>query len=125
MTRRVTRALDVGLALALVLITAPVIVLTAILVYLETPGPVLARQRSIDKNGRPFIVFRFRTRSLAPEPLQAPEAPAPYTRVGAVIHRLHIDELPQLLNILRGEMSLVHRERTVPRKSALQAPPQR
>ena len=122
MTRRLTRALDVGLATALGLITAPVIVLTAILVYLEMPGPVLARYRSIGKDARAFTLFRFRTRRLEPEPLQAPEVIAPYTRLGAVIHRLYLDELPQLLNILRGEMSLVERERTVLQKS-LQAPP--
>jgi lipopolysaccharide/colanic/teichoic acid biosynthesis glycosyltransferase len=123
MARRIMRALDVGLATASVLITAPVLVLTAILVYLETPGPVFARYRSVGKDGRPFTLFRFRTRPLAPEPLQGSEAPAPYTRVGTVIHRLYIDELPQLLNIVRGEMSLVDRKRTVPRKSTLQPPP--
>ena len=105
--KRVTRAFDVGISSALLLITLPVIAFTAILVYLESPGPVFERQRRIGKSGRPFAVLRFRTLSLASEPHRATEKPARYTRVGAVIHRLCLDELPQLLNVLRGEMSFV------------------
>jgi len=99
LANRITRAFDVGLSSALLLITLPVIAVTAILVGLESPGPVFERQPRIGKTGRPFTRLRFRTRALPPEP-------ARYTRVGAVIHRLYIDELPQLLNILRGHMSL-------------------
>ncbi len=105
--KRVTRAFDVGISSALLLITLPVIAFTAILVCLESPGPVFERQRRIGKSGRSFALLRFRTRSIAPEPHRATEKPARYTRVGAVIHRLCIDELPQLLNVLRGEMSFV------------------
>jgi lipopolysaccharide/colanic/teichoic acid biosynthesis glycosyltransferase len=105
--KRLTRAFDVGISSALLLITLPVIAFTAILVCLESPGPVFERQRRIGKSGRPFALLRFRTLSIAPEPHRATEKPARYTRVGAVIHRLHIDELPQLLNILRGEISFV------------------
>ncbi len=105
--KRLTRAFDVGISSALLLITLPVIAFTAILIILENPGPICYRQRRIGKSGRPFALLRFRTRSLAPEPHRATEKPARYTRVGAVIHRLCIDELPQLLNVLRGEMSLV------------------
>ena len=101
--KRVTRAFDVGISSALLLITLPVIAFTAILLWLESPGPVFERQRRIGKSGRPFALLRFRTRSIA----RATEKPAGYTRVGAVIHRLHIDELPQLLNVLRGEISFV------------------
>lgn len=103
--KRITRAFDVASSAALLLITLPVIAVTAILVCLEGPGPVVARQRRMDQAGRPFALLRFRTRSIAPDPHRATEAR--YTRVGAVIHRLHLDELPQLLNILRGEMSFV------------------
>ena len=105
--KRVARAFDVGISSALLLITLPVIAFTAILVRLESPGPVFERQRRIGKSGRPFALLRFRTLSIAPEPHRATEKPARYTRVGAVIHRLCIDELPQLLNVLRGEMSFV------------------
>lgn len=105
--KRLTRAFDVGISSALLLITLPVIAFTAILVCLESPGPVFERQRRIGKSGRPFALLRFRTLSLAPEPHRATEKPARRTRVGAVIHRLHIDELPQLLNVLRGEISFV------------------
>ncbi len=105
--KRLTRAFDVGISSALLLITLPVIAFTAILIILENPGPIFYRQRRIGKSGRPFALLRFRTLSIAPEPHRATEKPAGYTRVGAVIHRLHIDELPQLLNVLRGEISFV------------------
>ena len=100
--KRIMRAFDVAISSALLLITLPVIAFTAILVCLESPGPVFERQRRIGKSGRPFALLRFRTLSIAPEPHGATERPARYTRVGAVIHRLCIDELPQLLNVLRG-----------------------
>ncbi len=105
MATRLTRAFDVGISSALLLITLPIIAVTAIVIILENPGPIFYRPRRIGKSGRAFARLRFRTRSLAPEPHT--EKPARYTRVGAVIHRLHIDELPQLLNVLRGELSLV------------------
>ena len=79
--KRVTRAFDVGISSALLLITLPVIAFTAILVCLESPGPVFERQRRIGKAGRPFALLRFRTRSIAPEPHRATEKPARYTRV--------------------------------------------
>ena len=104
--KRITRAFDVGISSALLLITLPVIAFTAILVCLESPGPVFERRRRIGKSGRPFALLRFRTLPIAPEPHRATEKPG-YTRVGAVIHRLCIDELPQLLNVLRGDMSFV------------------
>jgi lipopolysaccharide/colanic/teichoic acid biosynthesis glycosyltransferase len=105
MARRMTRVFDVGMSSVLLLITLPVIVLTAVLLWLENPGPIFERQRRIGNAGRPFTLLRFRTLSVAPEPHVASEKVAPYTPVGAVIHRLYLDELPQLLNILRGEMS--------------------
>jgi lipopolysaccharide/colanic/teichoic acid biosynthesis glycosyltransferase len=98
-------AFNVGISSALLLITLPVIAFTAILVCLESPGPVFDRQRRIGKFGRPFALLRFRTRSIAAEPHRTTDKSARYTYVGTVIQRLHIDELPQLLNVLRGEMS--------------------
>lgn len=97
--KRITRAFEVGISSVLLLITLPVTSLTAILIILEDRGPIFSRQRRIGESGRPFALLRFRTLSVATE------KPARYTRVGAVIQGLHIDELPQLLNILRGEMS--------------------
>ena len=105
MGKGVTRAFDVGVSSALLLITLPVFVLTGIVIWLERPGPIFERQRRVGNTGRPFALLRFRTLSIAPRPRVTGQEPVSYSRVGAVIHRLYLDELPQLLNILRGEMS--------------------
>jgi lipopolysaccharide/colanic/teichoic acid biosynthesis glycosyltransferase len=106
--RRVKRLFDVLLSSVLLLITLPVTVLTAILIILENPGPIFYRQRRIGECGRPFALLRFRDTFAGTDPeRRTSETPVRFTRVGAVIHRLSIDELPQLLNILRGEMSFV------------------
>ena len=99
---------DVLLSSVLLLITLPVVALTAILIILENPGPIFSRQRRIGEFGRPFALLRFRSTFARTKPEgSASETPVRFTGVGAVIHRLCIDELPQLLNILRGEMSFV------------------
>ena len=106
--RLVKRLCDILLSSVLLLITLPVTVLTAILIFLENPGPIFYRQRRIGEFGHPFALLRFRSPLARIEPEgRTSETPVRFTGVGAVIHRLCIDELPQLLNILRGEMSFV------------------
>ncbi len=106
--RFIKRLFDVLLSSVLLLITLPVVALTAILIILENPGPIFSRQRRIGEFGRPFALLRFRSTFARTKPEgSASETPVRFTGVGAVIHRLCIDELPQLLNILRGEMSFV------------------
>lgn len=106
--RLVKRLFDVLLSSLLLLITLPVIILTTILIILENPGPIFSRQRRIGELGRAFTLLRFRSRFVRAKPEgQTSGTPAQFTSVGAVIHRLSIDELPQLLNILRGDMSFV------------------
>ncbi|RJP31926.1 MAG: sugar transferase [Phycisphaerales bacterium] len=99
----------VGAALLLVLLS-PVLVAAAAAIRLSGPGEVLFRQRRGGRYGRPFTLLKFRTmragRTPDPKelvPLDHPEI----TRLGRVLRRLKIDELPQLLNVLRGDMSLV------------------
>ena len=110
------RMMDVVLALLLLpLVVLPLLAIAA-WIRLDSPGPVLFRQRRVGLRGQSFLVFKFRTMQVAPARLSAgwaarcPQATRHdprVTRAGALLRRFSIDELPQLFNVLRGEMSLV------------------
>lgn len=96
-----------------VLVTSPLVLLigliTAILIRLESPGPVIYTQTRIGRSNRPFTIYKFRSMRFdrdAPEQF-AGEADPRITRVGKIIRKLRIDELPQFINVLKGEMSLI------------------
>jgi sugar transferase (PEP-CTERM system associated) len=105
------RVVDVANAVGLLLLTMPVTILTALLIRLDSPGPVLYRQERHGRNGQPFEVLKFRSMKHGAELKSGPTWAKKYdpriTRVGKVIRKLRIDELPQLINVLRGEMSFV------------------
>jgi exopolysaccharide biosynthesis polyprenyl glycosylphosphotransferase len=104
------RVRDVAGSLALLLLTLPLLVLVACLIKLDSPGPVLYRQERVGLNGRVFTLLKFRSMRIDAEaagPRWAAQRDPRVTRVGAFIRACRIDELPQLLNVLRGEMSLV------------------
>jgi exopolysaccharide biosynthesis polyprenyl glycosylphosphotransferase len=102
------RAVDVYLALVLGVLALPVIACAALLIRLGG-GPVLFAQQRIGEGGRPFRLYKLRTMRVDPgdEAIWALERDPRTTRIGQLLRRTHIDELPQLWNILRGEMSLV------------------
>ncbi|MCX8007874.1 MAG: sugar transferase [Coriobacteriia bacterium] len=117
----VKRVFDLVMATAIVLVGTPVWLLVSLAIKLDSPGPVLYRQLRVGRGGRPFQMFKFRSmyvdadRRLA-ELRQMNEADGPLfkmkhdprvTRVGKWLRRYSIDEFPQLLNVLKGEMSLV------------------
>lgn len=118
---RLKRVLDVTVAIIAIVLTAPIMLITAILIKLESPGPVIFKQVRVGKDGEHFYCYKFRSMYVDAEQrlseLQAKnEADGPVfkmkrdprvTRVGRVIRKLSIDELPQLFNVLKGEMSLV------------------
>lgn len=107
---RLKRLLDVFFALGLLLIALPIMILTAILIKLESRGPVIFRQTRIGLNGRPFEILKFRSMVRDAErngAVWAAHSDPRTTRVGRVIRTLRIDELPQLVNVLRGEMSFI------------------
>ncbi len=108
--RLVKRSLDLALSgLALVLLV-PLLALVAIAIKLDTSGPVLFRQTRNGFNGRPFRILKFRSMRVMEDGQavqQARRQDPRVTRVGAWLRRLSIDELPQLVNVLRGDMSLV------------------
>jgi sugar transferase (PEP-CTERM system associated) len=105
------RLLDVVFSLSLLVVTAPIVVVTAVLILLDSRGPVLYRQKRMGSGGREFRVLKFRSMVRDAEgrsgPIWARANDPRITRVGRVIRKLRIDELPQLLNVLRGEMSFV------------------
>ncbi len=105
------RALDVAGAGALLLVASPVLGLAALAIRLEDGGPVLYRQTRVGKDGRDFELLKLRTMVVGAERQGAGYAvdrgDPRITRVGRILRRLSIDELPQLWNVLRGDMSLV------------------
>lgn len=97
--------------MSLLVLTLPVMLVAALMVRLDSPGPVFYRQQRAGLNGRPFMLIKFRSMVVDAEACGtarwAQRRDTRITRVGAVIRPLRIDELPQLLNVLRGEMSLI------------------
>jgi sugar transferase (PEP-CTERM system associated) len=92
------------------IVSLPIALLTAILIKLESPGPVLYKQERVGKNGRPFVLMKFRSMGVDAEkegPVWASNGDDRATRVGRVIRKIRVDEIPQFWNILRGEMSFV------------------
>ncbi len=110
LTAIVTRTMDIVTSLGLLLTTLPLMVLVAILVRVDSPGPVLYRQERVGRDEVPFTLFKFRSMRVNAEargPTWAQQRDPRVTRVGSFIRRTRIDELPQLINILRGEMSFI------------------
>jgi lipopolysaccharide/colanic/teichoic acid biosynthesis glycosyltransferase len=105
------RCLDCTLAALLLVLTAPVVLVSMLLVKLTSSGPMTYTQTRVGFNGRPFTIFKLRTMIHNCESLTGPRWAVPgdprVTSVGGVLRKLHIDELPQLINVLKGEMSLV------------------
>jgi len=109
-TRAIKRVVDLALAAAGIALASPLILLTALLVRLESAGPVLYRQERVGENGRIFTLFKFRSMRADAEtgtPIWAKENDDRVTRVGRFIRLTRLDELPQLWNVLRGDMSFV------------------
>jgi lipopolysaccharide/colanic/teichoic acid biosynthesis glycosyltransferase len=107
----VNRAADVTLAGTALVLTSPLLGLAALAVKLEDGGPVLYRQTRVGRDGRDFELLKLRTMVVGAERLGAGyavnEGDSRITRAGRVLRRLSLDELPQLWNVVRGEMSMV------------------
>ncbi|MBV8663329.1 MAG: sugar transferase, partial [Hyphomicrobiales bacterium] len=108
--RVLKRALDLVVAGAAIVVSSPLLTLAAVAIWFDSPGPVIFRQRRRGFDGRTFTIFKFRTMTVTedgPRIAQAVREDRRVTRIGRVLRRTSVDELPQLLNVLRGEMSLV------------------
>jgi lipopolysaccharide/colanic/teichoic acid biosynthesis glycosyltransferase len=111
------RALDVAVAGGALLLAAPVLGVAALLIRLETHGHPIYRQRRVGLGGEPFDLYKLRTMVSGAETMGAGLAvdagDSRITRLGAVLRRTSLDELPNLVNVLRGEMSIVGPRPTV------------
>ena len=120
-TMVIKRVIDIFFSALFLALAAPVLLLSALLIKLDSPGPVFFRQVRVGKDGRRFTMLKLRTMSADAEneldeliDLDALDEPAfkirddpRVTRVGAVLRRLSVDEIPQFINVLKGDMSLV------------------
>jgi len=108
--RAIKRTIDIIFATGALILLIPLFVMTAIAIKFDSPGPVFFRQRRSGFNGRKFHIFKFRTMSVLEDGdtiLQAKPQDSRNTRVGYWLRRTSIDELPQLFNVLQGNMSIV------------------
>lgn len=102
------RALDLLVSSAVLLLLAPAMAGVAVIVRLTSPGSALFRQRRVGEGGVPFTMYKFRSMAVGAAGPELSQAGDPrVTRVGGFLRRTRIDELPQLVNVLRGEMTLV------------------
>ncbi len=104
------RGLDIFIALAAMVILSPVLVAIGITIRLSSKGPAIFKQQRAGKNGRPFVFYKFRTMKLDVDPFgPSPKSGADrrLTKVGKFLRESSLDELPQLFNILKGDMSIV------------------
>ena len=105
------RAIDVAVSAATLVVLSPALALLAIAIRLDSPGPALFRQRRSGRGSREFVIYKFRTMKAGTPDLAShliqQDAASRVTRLGAFLRRTSLDELPQLINVLRGDMSLV------------------
>ncbi|MFX0200784.1 MAG: sugar transferase, partial [Candidatus Hodarchaeota archaeon] len=109
--RLVKAAMDYSLAAVGLIISLPIIALIALATKIDSSGDIFHRQERVGKNGKVFTLLKFRSMQTGAEngtgPVWAEENDERITRVGRVIRKLRMDELPQMINVLRGEMSFV------------------
>lgn len=104
------RAFDIAVASSALLLFLPLLLVIGVAIWMESDGPALFRQQRTGLNGRPFRIYKFRTMRVledGAEVRQAVRNDGRVTPLGAILRRLSLDELPQLLNVLKGEMSIV------------------
>jgi lipopolysaccharide/colanic/teichoic acid biosynthesis glycosyltransferase len=113
----ITRAMDLAVGLAGSILTAPIVALLALVVRLESPGSPIYKQTRVGRDGRLFQIYKLRTMVAGAELIGAglaiQQGDERITRVGARLRRYSLDELPNLWNVLRGEMSIVGPRPTV------------
>ncbi len=125
----IKRALDIVISLPLAMLTAPLVVVLAVAVRLESPGDPIYRQTRVGKDGRLFEIYKLRTMVTGAEftgaGLAIAEGDPRITRLGALLRRYSLDELPNLWNVVRGQMSMVGPRPTLKGQVDLYTPRQR
>lgn len=107
---KLKRATDIALCVGAGIVGAPIFALVALAIKIDSPGPIIFKQRRVGVDGQIFEIYKFRTMKVGTPNVpteQMLKLPNPVTRVGHVLRRTSLDELPQLFNVLKGEMSLV------------------
>lgn len=126
---RAKRVVDLVIAVPVFVLTLPVMIGIAIWVRRDSPGPAIFRQERVGLGGRTFDLLKFRTMVVGAQQmgpgLRVDDGDARITRAGAVLRRLSLDELPQLWNVIRGDMSIVGPRPTVPEQVARYSDEQR
>lgn len=109
--KKLKRLMDVIISLIILVISFPIIVLTAIGIKIDSEGPVFFKQERLGQNGNPFNVYKFRSMIKDAEkytgPVWSTKDDPRVTKMGKFVRKVRIDEIPQMLNVLKGEMSLV------------------
>lgn len=109
--QRIKAAIDFIMAVLMLILLAPLLLVVAILIRMDSPGPAIYRQQRVGAHGRLFTMFKFRTMRVDAPCLSTEELHrlglTPYTRLGPLLRKTSLDELPQLFNIFRGEMSFI------------------
>jgi lipopolysaccharide/colanic/teichoic acid biosynthesis glycosyltransferase len=125
----IRRLIDIVVSATLLALAAPVLAVAVVAIRVESPGPAIYRQRRVGRGGRPFEVVKLRTMVTGAENVGAGlavnENDPRVTRVGALLRRTSLDELPNLVNVVRGEMSLIGPRPTLPAQVAAYSPRQR
>ena len=122
------RAFDLIVAIIGVIVLSPVISAITILIKILTPGPAIYAATRVGRFGRPFCLYKFRTMVLNADKIGGPstsEDDPRVTKVGRILRRYKLDELPQLVNVLKGEMSFVGPRPEVPAEVELYTPEER
>lgn len=118
----IRRGLDTIIAIFLLLILSPLLISVSLLIKIESPGPILFKQKRIGKSGNQFTIYKFRSMHI-----DAPIKPSNdfkdskqhITKLGNILRKTSIDELPQLINVIKGEMSLIGPRPVIPLESDL------
>lgn len=115
------RLFDILVSLSVLIPAAPLLIVIAVLIKLESRGPAIFKQQRVGRFGEPFYIYKFRSMVVNAEssgPHFTQQSDPRITRVGRFIRKTSLDELPQLLNVLKGDMSLVGPRPDVPKQRA-------
>lgn len=124
----IKRTFDIVMSLIGIIILSPIFIIVSILIKIDSPGKILFLQKRVGKNEKEFNIYKFRTMVSDAEKLGKQITvgeDSRITRIGAVLRKFKIDELPQLFNVLNGDMSLVGPRPEVPKYVALYTPEQK
>ncbi|MFH1876741.1 MAG: sugar transferase [Candidatus Omnitrophota bacterium] len=119
------RIFDIVFSLVVLFFSFPIFIIAAVMIKVDSPGPIIFKQRRVGKNGRIFMILKFRTMKMATGSLITAAGDARISRAGKLLRRTNFDELPQFINIVKGDMSVVGPRPEIPELVMHYAPWQR